>query len=189
MGATNELGDLQGQHWSVSGGKGHSPPLTGNTHTPIPACTSPPCSSPSLSHVPDPFFCLVHCLHIQVTPNRGTYLLPAPLELKGQWDKALRTGQSWSFFPHKVRRTAPLLLLPAPSACTVAPGITQGPSGLGHGGFRVHDTAPALRVPSMRTTEGTRFIRGSWHKGRQMPSGGHLLRWSGNAGWQGMKML
>lgn len=125
----------------------------------------------------------------QVTPNRGTYLLPAPLELKGQWDKALRTGQSWSFFPHKVRRTAPLLLLPAPSACTVAPGITQAPSGLGHGGFRVHDTAPALRVPSMRTTAGTRFIRGSWHKGRQMPSGGHLLRWSGNAGWQGMKML
>lgn len=110
------------------------------------------------------FFYLAHCLHIQVTPNRGTYLLLAPSELKGQWDKALRTGQSWSFFPHEVRRTAPLLPLPAPSACPVAPGITQGPSGLGQGGFRVHDMAPALRVPSTRrTTAGTRFIPGSWH--------------------------
>lgn len=94
-----------------------------------------------------------------MTPNRGTYLLLAPWELKGQWDKALRTGQSWSFFPHKVRRTAPLLL-PAPSACTVAPGITQGPSGLGHGGF----WAPALTVPLMRTTAATRLIPGSWHR-------------------------
>lgn len=61
-------------------------------HTAIPACTCLLFSKPLTG--PRAFFYLVHCLHIQATPNRGTYLLLAPLELKGQWDKALRTGQS-----------------------------------------------------------------------------------------------
>lgn len=99
VGATEEFGDLQGHQWSMSGGKGRSLPLTGNTHTnPCMHISTLLFSKPLIC--PRPFFCLVHCLYIQVTPNRGTYLMLASLELEGQWDKALRTGQSWSFFPH-----------------------------------------------------------------------------------------
>lgn len=75
------------------------------------------------------FLYLAHCLHIRVTPNRGTYLLLAPLELKLQWDKALGTGQSWSFFPPppKIRRAAPLLLSsPAPSALACSLSTHRG---------------------------------------------------------------
>lgn len=146
VGATEEFGDLQGHQWSVSGGKGHSLPLAGNAHNnPCMHISTLLFSKPLTG--PRPFFCLVHCLHIQVTPSRGTYLLLAPLELEGQWDKALRTGHSRSFFPHQVRRSASLLLSPAPSACTVAPGIAQGPSGLGHGGVGVHGMTPLSGSP------------------------------------------
>lgn len=83
MGATEEFGDLQGHHWSMSGGKGHSLPLTGNTYTnPCMHISTLLFSKPLTG--PRATFHLAPCLHIQVTRNRGTYLLLAPLELKGQ---------------------------------------------------------------------------------------------------------
>lgn len=54
MGATEEFGDLQGHRWSMSGGKGHSLPLTGNTHT-NPCMHISTLLFSNLSQVPDPF--------------------------------------------------------------------------------------------------------------------------------------
>ena len=117
---------MHGHRWGMSWGKGHSLPFAGNAHT-------NPCMHISILLFSKPlpglrlFFYPAPCPHIRVTPNGGTYLPLAPSELEGQWDKALGTGQRWSFPCPKMRRAAPLPLpLPAPTACTVASGITHG---------------------------------------------------------------
>lgn len=128
MVATTEFGDLHGHCWVMSHGKGHSLPFTRNAHTNPYAYISTLLFSKPLPG-PRPFFYPAPYPHIQATPNGGTYLLLAPTELEGWWDKGLGTGQRWSFSPQDEEGSS------SPPAPATAPGITHGPLGLGHGGF------------------------------------------------------
>lgn len=134
MVATAEFGDLHGHCWGMSHGKGRSLPFTRNAHTNPYAYISTLLFSKPLPG-PRPFSTLLPT-HTSRRHRTEALTCRSPHQSwKDGGTKAWGLGRDGPS-PPKMRRAAPLPLpLPQLLASPVAPGITRGPLGLGHGGF------------------------------------------------------